>query len=378
MQSESIMGALQGMGVSTPSQRKEEQIKEALQGLDYNNPASMMEAARKLLDLGMTAEAQQLVKAAQEAQMNVAKIGTQEALQDKYGAEASYETAREGIENRKMGLKSQTDLEIASNKLKQEDAIDRAKLQLEGIRTQAQATGDYARAREAEARIRDLELRRAAEAAKELGADVSKFTPKTLEAIAPYTKAIKPTASVVQTGNEVLDLLGLDEKQMSRFLQQPAEFAKTWLSTENNVTRLRNAKSRFSNAQVVKLLGELSGSTSNEELKRFSEGLNNGYTNDEAFLRDMVMALNSAKSELEHYQGITEFAEQNASSPLKVLNEIAKREKARLERTTKRAEGGDMGLPQADLKPIGTSSKPDGVYNMNGKQVTVKGGLVYE
>jgi ABC-type uncharacterized transport system permease subunit len=167
--------------------------------------------------------------------------------------------------------------------------------------------------------------------------------------------------------------MGLDDKQMARFVQQPAEFAKTWLSNENNVTRLRNAKSRFANAQVVKLLGELSGSSSNEELKRFSEGLNNGYTNDEVFLRDMVMALNSAKTELDHYQGITDFAEQNAGNPLKVQNEIAKREKARLERTTKRAESGGMSSPQSNLKPIGKT--PDGktVYmTPEGKKVVME------
>jgi cellobiose-specific phosphotransferase system component IIA len=95
MQSESIMGALQGMGVSTPSQRKEEQVKDALQGLDYNNPASMMEAARKLLDLGMTAEAQQLVKAAQDAQTALltkqekeSAIGRNLAQANLYGAQS--------------------------------------------------------------------------------------------------------------------------------------------------------------------------------------------------------------------------------------------------------------------------------------------------
>jgi len=304
-----------------------------------------------LLALGMTTEAQQLVKAAQDAQTHVAKLGTEGTLQYKNMAAGQKDLSWEGVEGRKMNLKSQTDLEIASNKLKQEDAIDRAKLQLENIRTQAQATGDYARAREAEARIRDLELKRAADAAKEIGADVTKFTPKTLEVIAPYAKAIKPTASVVSTGNEVLDLLGLDEKQTSRLIQQPAEFAKTWLSSENNLTRLKNAKARFSNAQVVKMLGELSGSSSNEELKRFSDGLNNGYTNDEVFLRDMVMALNSAKAELDHYQGITDFAKKNAGDPLGVQNEIAKREKARVERITRRAEETDK-KPTATRKPI--------------------------
>jgi hypothetical protein len=90
MQSESIMGALQGMGVSTPKQRKEEQVKAALQGLDYNNPASMMEAARKLLDLGMTAEAQQLVKAAQEAQTALLTKQEKEAGISSKLAQANY------------------------------------------------------------------------------------------------------------------------------------------------------------------------------------------------------------------------------------------------------------------------------------------------
>jgi hypothetical protein len=326
---------LNSQGVYSPTQEKERALQAILGGINPQDANSLADASRKLMGMGLSAEAAKLMEQAQQVAKNTAEVG-------KLNAEAGKASAWEGVEDRKMGLKSQTDLEIASNKLKQEDAIDRAKLQLEGIRTQAQATGDYASANLAQARIRDLELRRAAEAAKELGADVSKFTPKTLEVIAPYSKAIKPTASVVSVGNEVLDLMGLDDKQMARFVQQPAEFAKTWLSNENNVTRLRNAKSRFSNAQVVKLLGELSGSSSNEELKRFSEGLNNGYTNDEVFLRDMVMALNSAKTELDHYQGITDFAEQNAGNPLKVQNEIAKREKARLERTTKRAEGSEQ------------------------------------
>jgi hypothetical protein len=90
VQSESIMGALQGMGVSTPSQRKEEQVKAALQGLDYNNPASMMEAARKLLDLGMTAEAQQLVKAAQDAQTTLLTKQEKEAGISSKLAQANY------------------------------------------------------------------------------------------------------------------------------------------------------------------------------------------------------------------------------------------------------------------------------------------------
>jgi hypothetical protein len=337
---------LNSQGVYSPTQEKERALQGILGGINPQDANSLADASRKLMGIGLSAEAAQLMEQAQQVAKNTAEVS-------KLNAEAGKAGAWEGVEDRKMGLKSQTDLEIASNKLKQEDVIDRAKLQLEGIRTQAQATGDYASANLAQARIRDLELRRAAETAQELGADVSKFTPKTLELIAPYTKAVKPTASVVSVGNEVLDLMGLDDKQMARFVQQPAEFAKTWLSNENNVTRLRNAKSRFANAQVVKLLGELSGSSSNEELKRFSEGLNNGYTNDEVFLRDMVMALNSAKSELDHYQGIIEYAEQNAGNPLKVASEFARREKTRVGNTVKRAEGSEQ--PQTTQLPQGWS-----------------------
>ena len=364
-------GLMTGLGLDNPRMKQQKALESVYSEIDPNDPASMMRAAQKLLQLGMTTEAQQLVKAAQDAQMHTAKIGSEGALAYQRQASGMKDLAYEDVEDRKMNLKAQTDITTTSMGLKQRDAIDRARLKLEEIKAQAQAEGDYAQVRLAEARIKDLEAKRDIELLKESQVDTTKFVPKTLEVIAPYAKAIKPTASIVSTGNEVLDILGLDEKQTARFLQQPAEFAKTWLSNENNVTRLKNAKVKFSNAQVVKLLGELSGSSSNEELKRFSEGLNNGYTNDEVFLKDMVMALESAKSELDHYQGITEFAEQNGNNPLKVQNEIARREKARLERTVKRAEKGSP-------KPIGKANLPDGVYDMNGRQVTVKGGVAYE
>jgi hypothetical protein len=182
---------------------------------------------------------------------------------------------------------------------------------------------------------------------------------------------IKPTASLVGVANEVLELMEIDEKQYARFVQQPAEFAKRWLSDENNVTRLQNAKERFKNKRVAALLAELSGSSSNEELKVFSQGLNDGYTNDEVFLKDMLMALNSSKSDLEHYQGIMEFAENNGNDPLKVQNEIAKREVARVGKVV-------SGAKKDSPKPIGKANLPDGVYDLNGRQVTVKGGVAYE
>lgn len=84
---EQMMG---GLGVKSKTQM----VQGILSKIDMNDPNSMIMASSELMKIGMTAEAQQLMKAAQEAQLNSVKmsseealIGQRNALANKYGAE---------------------------------------------------------------------------------------------------------------------------------------------------------------------------------------------------------------------------------------------------------------------------------------------------
>lgn len=90
VQQQGIEQMLGGLGVKS----RQAQMQDILSKIDMNDPNSMILASSELMKLGMTAEAQQLMKAAQEAQLDTVKIGSEEALigqrnalANKYGAE---------------------------------------------------------------------------------------------------------------------------------------------------------------------------------------------------------------------------------------------------------------------------------------------------
>ncbi len=377
---EQMMG---GLGVKSKTQM----VQGILSKIDMNDPNSMIMASSELMKMGMTAEAQQLMKAAQEAQLNVAKIGTEQKQGGMYEQQGGYYAGKNATDLEKQRMSGLTEIQKQQMKLKLDEMLGKEKLKLDSAKTSA----EIAEIRTRMAKLQDERAKLQAEtgyvgytpdmkeakrlseldtkvnsgtateqeryelsrlsanagAVKQL--DPTKLVPKTLEITAPYAKNQIATSGIVKVGNEVMQLMNLDDIQQARFIAQPEEFMKEWLSNQDNKTRLKNAKSRFSNAQVVQLLSQLSGSTSNEELKRFAEGLNNGYTNDAVFMKDMLMAMQGAKDELTFINDAVTYAEQNGSDPLKVQKYISDKTLERLSKTTQQASemvGGDLLTPK--------------------------------
>lgn len=375
-----IGGLFNMAGVQSPIQQKQRALQGIIGSINPQDPTSLQQAASQLLGMGMTTEAQQLMEEARKIAESKSLVGQREAS-------AVKDLSWEGVERDKFAMQNMTELQKQQMKLRLDEMLGKEKLKLDSATTSAQVAESNARIakiqderaklqaetgfvgyttdmKEAK-RLSDLDVkvssgtateqeryelsRLAANAGAVKQLDPTKLVPKTLEITAPYAKNQIATSGIVKVGNEVMQLMNLDDKQQARFIAQPEEFMKEWLSNQDNKTRLKNAKSRFSNAQVVQLLSQLSGSTSNEELKRFAEGLNNGYTNDAVFMKDMLMAMQGAKDELTFINDAVTYAEQNGNDPLKVQKYISDKTLERLSKTTQQANsmvGGAQLTPK--------------------------------
>ena len=414
MQSESIMGALQGMGVSTPSQRKEEQVKEALQGLDYNNPASMMEAARKLLDLGMTAEAQQLVKAAQEAQMNVAKVDTQVAMKGKYVAEAEKDRQWLGNEEakRKLEEKYRNADRALKEKLANADDARQASLvqaQINKLNKEAQLAGVKLAGggENAAASIQELryyenlvatnptpENQKLLQAAREKVSGSQRAMVETQRAEVAREQmnsqfgvdAAKVTAPAYEAAQSALSLDSsiagfksrwenkVPEQDRSKIWSDVAEFAKFWTANQDARSEFLMQVEELQQSQVFDKFKQMGGTNiSNKDLEFALKAVPPKDAAPEVVFNWMNRLQDGARKAQQTYELAQQRINEKQAETGKYLTQPQVQQviyQAKKEVLEGKTSGGKQ--------PIGTSSKPDGVYNMNGKQVTVKGGLVYE
>jgi hypothetical protein len=88
MAQQATTGLMSGLGVDTPEVKQQKQLQEVLGATNPQDPNSLAEAARKLMGMGLQAEAAQLMKQAQEVAESGAKVGKDLAQSNMYGAQA--------------------------------------------------------------------------------------------------------------------------------------------------------------------------------------------------------------------------------------------------------------------------------------------------
>jgi hypothetical protein len=374
----------------------------------------MMEAARKLLDLGMTAEAQQLVKAAQEAQMNVAKIGTEGSKQymnttagQKNEQWFGNEEAKRALEERyreadrvlKEKLAATDDARQASlvqaqiNKLNKEAQLAGVKLAGGGENAAAsiqelryyenlvatnptpenQRLLQAAREKVSGSQRAMVESQRNEVAREEMN---SKFGVEAAKVTAPAYEAAQSALSLDSGITDFkMSFEGkVPESDRTKLWSSVAEFTKYWMANQDIRSEYINRVKEMQQSQVFDKFKQMGGSAiSNKDLDFAMSALPDPEGNPEVIFNWVNRLQSGAKKAQQTYELAQQRIDEKQAETGKYLTQPQVQQiiyQAKKEVVEGKASGGKQ--------PIGTSSKPDGVYNMNGKQVTVKGGLVYE
>jgi hypothetical protein len=374
----------------------------------------MMEAARKLLDLGMTEEAQKLVKAAQEAQMNVAKIGTEDSKQymnmtagQKNEQWFGNEEAKRALEERyreadrvlKEKLAATDDARQASlvqaqiNKLNKEAQLAGVKLAGGGENAAAsiqelryyenlvatnptpenQRLLQAAREKVSGSQRAMVESQRNEVAREEMN---SKFGVDAARVTAPAYEAAQSALSLDSGITDFkMSFEGkVPESDRTKLWSSVAEFTKYWMANQDIRSEYINRVKEMQQSQVFDKFKQMGGSAiSNKDLDFAMSALPDPEGNPEVIFNWVNRLQSGAKKAQQTYELAQQRIDEKQAETGKYLTQpqvqqiIYQAKKEVLE-----------GKVSGSKQPIGTSSKPDGVYNMNGKQVTVKGGLVYE
>ena len=373
---------LNSQGVYSPTQERERALQGILGGTNPQDPNSLAEASRKLMGLGMTAEAAQLMKQAQEVAKNTAEVG-------KLGAEANKAMAWEGVEGRKMQTKAMTDIEVANIKGRFDQAIqsrtdalrfannslEAQKLQAEIAKLQSEkakvdtlvATGG----KQTEAQWKENTYQQLiAEGKHEDATDFATrhglqktYTKEIQKELSPVVEANRMYSDIDSELQAAFDAMKLAPEQRARIISDPSEFFKNWTGGQDISTTALMAKQRVANSQLIANLSQLKGSTAVEEMKQMAKGILDPKANNETVVREFVNLERKIQDNFGKTKKIMDYGS-TAKSPVEVQKYMTEVYSAKPSTQKSSSEG---------LKPIGKT--PDGktVYmTPEGKKVVME------